>query len=283
MRVRLELLRVGHCRHCERIAHRGGRWRSVEFPAFCALILHPREGAILYDTGYAPRFLDATTPWPERLYRWATPPHLDADERLEAQLAARGLRPSDIRWCLISHFHADHIAGLRDLPAARFVCMREDHAALRAASRLRAVRNGWLQALLPDDFEARLRFADDLRRVAPPPAWRALGDDGHDLFGDGSLVAVPLPGHAPRQMGLRLTDQHDREVLLCADACWSRRAWRDRALPAWPARLAMHDWPTYVATIDRLRALAKATPELAIVPSHCTESVAAYRAAAEAT
>lgn len=281
MRVDLTLFDVGQCRHCERVTLAGGRWSSVAFPSMVALIVHPREGAILYDTGYAPHFIEATTGFPERLYRWATPVELPDAQRLEVQLAVHGVRPADIRWCLVSHFHADHIAGLRDLPNARFVCMREDLDAMRAMSRVRGLRNGWLPALLPHDFDARVRYAGDGVARALPAPWKTLGE-GFDLFGDGSLFAVPLPGHAPRQMGLCLRDAQDRAVLLCADACWSHLTFRERRLPTWPARLVTHDWPAYVRTVDCLHTLAVATPDVAILPSHCQASLDTYRAAASA-
>ena len=278
MRVALTLLDVGQCRHCERVTLAGGRWRNVAFPSMVALIVHPTEGAILYDTGYAPRFKDATARFPERLYRWVTPVALPPALRLEVQLAAHGLRPSDIRWCVVSHFHADHIAGLRDLPNARFVCMREDLDAMRVMSRITGLRNGWLPALLPDTFDARVRYAGDGVARALPAPWTALGE-GIDLFGDGSLFAVALPGHAPRQLGLCLRDAQDRAVLLCADACWSHRSFREHRLPTWPARLVTHDWPAYVRTVERLHLLATTAPDVAIVPSHCRESIAVYRGA----
>ena len=120
-RVEVHLLRVGHCRHCERLACTAGRWRIIQFPAICALLVHPQHGAALFDTGYAERFFAATQPFPERLYRWITPMTLPPEETLTAQLARLGLRPADIRVSLISHLHADHIAGLRDLPQARFI------------------------------------------------------------------------------------------------------------------------------------------------------------------
>ena len=123
-RVQVHLLRVGHCRHCERMTYRAGRWRIIQFPSICALLLHPQQGVALFDTGYAERFFSATQAFPERLYRWITPMTLPPEETLTAQLARLGLRPADIRVCFISHLHADHIAGLRDLPQARFVLMR---------------------------------------------------------------------------------------------------------------------------------------------------------------
>jgi len=269
------LMRVGTCRHCERVARSGGSWRRVAFPSMCALIVHPTIGPILYDTGYAAHFLTATAAFPERLYRWITPMQLPAHETLAAQLARQGLSPADIRLCVISHFHADHVAGLRDLKNARFVCLRADYDAARPGSRLARVRKGLLTALLPDDFAARVQFADERHSLALPADLRPLGP-AIDLLGDGRIAAVRLPGHSAGQLGLLFTDANGRRVLLCADAAWHRRALTDGELPARVAGLVMHDWRHYLDTLQRLRTTAHSAPDLTIVPSHCMASIEAY-------
>jgi glyoxylase-like metal-dependent hydrolase (beta-lactamase superfamily II) len=275
-RVNLKLLAVGHCRHCERVTLVGGGLRAVTFPSICALIVHPRAGAILYDTGYAEHFLDATARLPERAYRWLTPMSLPAQDRLSVQLARRGVRLGDIRWCVLSHFHADHIAGLRDLPQARFIASRRDVDDLRSRSRLGGLLRGLLPALLPPDFDARLQFAETFPRRPPMAGWEALGD-GFALFGDDSVRAVRLPGHAPGHLGLLLRDEQDRQVLLCADAAWSRRAWQEQRLPSVLARPLLHDWQAYRNTLFTLQNLAARHTELAILPSHCQASLDDYQ------
>lgn len=278
-RVRVHLLSVGRCRHPEWITLRGGRWTSAEFPALAALILHPRHGALLYDTGYATHFASATAHFPERLYRWITPVELPHAQTLAVQLAAHGLAPGDIARVLISHMHADHIAGLRDLPRARFSALRDEVTALRRLGRLRGLTRAVLPALLPEDFGARLDVADDAPVRALGPHWQPFSH-GFDLLGDGSLLGVPLPGHSSAQMGVLLHDEDDRPLLLAADACWSARAWREQRLPSLFARPLMHDWRAYRATLAGLLAVAQRQPELLIVPSHCVETIAAYAPAA---
>ena len=275
VRVVVEPLTVGRCRHLERVARRGGRWRIVDFPALALLIRHPNRGAILVDTGYSDHFHAATASFPERLYRWTTPVTLPDGERLGAQLAARGLSTGDVRHCLVSHAHADHVAGLRDLPRARFACSRAERAWVGASSRVRGVSRGLLPALFPADFDDRLDLVDDAPGIRLHGPWAGLGP-ARDLFGDGSLLAVALPGHTPGQVGLLLTDEHDRRVLFCADAAWSRHAWLERDLPSRLAGFLSADTGAYVRTIDRLAVLARAHPELVILPSHCTESLALY-------
>jgi glyoxylase-like metal-dependent hydrolase (beta-lactamase superfamily II) len=275
VRVNLQLLAVGHCRHCERVTMVGGGMRIITFPSICALIVHPREGAILYDTGYADHFLNATARLPERAYRWLTPVTLPAQDRLGVQLARLGVALGDIRWCVLSHLHADHIAGVRDLPAARFIASRQDVADLRSRSRLGGLLKGLLPKLLPPDFDSRLQYAEALPQRAPAAGWEALGD-GFDLFGDDSVLAVPLAGHTPGHLGLLLRDQQDRRVLLCADAAWSRRAWQEQRLPSLLARPLVHDWQAYQRTLHTLHELAARHSELAILPSHCQASLDEY-------
>ena len=70
------------------MARRGAGFCPAEFPALVGLILHPTEGAILFDTGYDPAFFTATHAMPERLYRWVTPVKLKHGEAVSAQLVA---------------------------------------------------------------------------------------------------------------------------------------------------------------------------------------------------
>ncbi len=278
-RIEVHLLQVGHCRHPEWITLRGGRWSAAEFPSLSALLIHPSRGALLYDTGYATHFDAATRPFPERLYRWITPVQLAPEHTLAQQLARRGIALSDIVRVLISHLHADHVAGLRDLPRARFTALRAEIAQLARLGRLRALTHALLPALLPEDFAERLDYADDAPLRELGPLWSPFAH-GFDLFGDGSLVAVPLPGHSSAQMGLLLRDQHDRPVLLAADACWSARAWREQRMPSLLARPLMHDWHAYRATLAGLLAVAQRQPDLLIVPSHCGATLTGFAPAA---
>jgi glyoxylase-like metal-dependent hydrolase (beta-lactamase superfamily II) len=126
---------------------------------------------------------------------------------------------------------------------------------------------------------ARLQFFDDAPACALPAPYAAFGD-GFDLFGDGSVRIVSLPGHAAGHVGLLFADGRG-DVLLIADAAWSSAAVRDGVSP--PALVTgwLGDTATYRATIAKLHALRLAAPELRIVPSHCREWRPAAQAARE--
>lgn len=274
----LHLLRVGACRHLECMAARGGRWARVEFPALCGLIHHPEHGWMLYDTGYADHFFSATAQWPERLYRTALPVELPANEVLPTQLARFGLTPADIGVVIVSHYHGDHIAGLRDFPHARFIALAADteHFGNRIGRRWRATLGGHLPGLLPPDYFARVSAADDCPKYELP-RWLAPFTQGFDLLGDGSLIGVPLAGHSHGQLGLFLEDAGGRPAFLVADACWSLPALREGRMPASPAMLINAERRRYVSTFEGLAAIARCEPAVALLPSHCPVAWQEYR------
>jgi len=103
---------------------------------------------------------------------------------------------------VLSHFHADHTAGLRDFPNATILYEREAYTAFKYLGLLASVKSGCLPGLLPDDFEERSAFIDETPRRRLPGDFPFVM--GYDLFGDGSLIAIDLPGHAAGQIGLFL-------------------------------------------------------------------------------
>jgi glyoxylase-like metal-dependent hydrolase (beta-lactamase superfamily II) len=260
------------------VAARGARLARVDFPSYCGLLQHPQHGWMLYDTGYSEHFFTATERFPERLYRSMLPVQLPAGECLLAQLAARGLAADDIGHIIISHYHGDHVAGLRDFPRARYVALRADSDQLLGLRRKRwqATVHGQLPGLLPDDFLARLKHADD-SPTRSLPAWMAPFDSGLDLFADGSLLGVPLPGHSQGQLGLYITDAEGRPVLLAADACYSLPACREDRMPPAPTLwFSSADARAYRSTFTALGALSRREPALAILPSHCSAAREAF-------
>lgn len=262
------VLDTGYCLASERHLIRGGHRRTVACHAIVALLGHPRHGWTLWDAGYAPRLLAATRRFPYALYRRATPLHLRPELAVAAQLGRRGLAPRDIRRIIISHFHADHVAGLRDFPAAEPIATRAAYDDVATRRGLRALRRGFIPALLPGDFRARAT-------LLPPftgPPLPALGPT-HDLFGDGAALLVALPGHARGQIGL-LARTARGPVLFAADGCWLSRSVRERRPPGRLTHLFVDDPRAVRATIERLHAFARARPEVAIVPSHCPEAFA---------
>lgn len=263
----ITLLDTGYCLASEATVIRGGSRRPIACHAPVALLGHPTRGWTLFDTGYAPRLLDATRRWPFSLYRRMTPLRLNPRLAVAAQLPALGLAPADIRRVVVSHFHADHVAGLRDFPHAELIASHAAWDDARARQGLRALLRGVVPALIPPDFAARARLITRF----DGPILPALGPT-HDLFGDGSALLVPLPGHARGQLGLLARGERG-DLLLAADGCWLSRSYRERRPPPARANLIADDPRALRDTIGRLHDFARARPDVAIVPTHCAEAL----------
>lgn len=262
------ILDTGHCLAHEHVLIQGGARKEVACHSIVALLGHPSAGWLLWDTGYAPRMLEATQHFPYWLYRLVTPLRLRPELAVAAQLPRLGLQPADIRRVVISHFHGDHLAGLRDFPHSRYVTLPEAYASVAHRSGLAAVRRAFIPSLLPAGFDRRLA---PVTRFDGPPL-PALGPT-HDLFGDGSALLVRLPGHARGQVGLLATTNRGR-IFFVADSCWLARSVRDDRTPSRLAGLIADDTTAVRATIGQLHAFAQAWPDVLIVPSHCPETFA---------
>lgn len=272
--VQLSILSAGYCLHPERLTLRGGSLKPVEFPAGYALIRHPLLGPILFDTGYSARFFQETASLPASLYRRITPVVYSEEESAVRHLADNGIAPEDVRYIVLSHFHADHVGGVRDFPQAQYIYLRKSYDAVSSLGPVRATKAGFLPGLLPEDFNPRSLPVDEYSAKRPLPPGLPFSE-AYDLLGDGSLLAVELSGHAAGMIGIFVsTSEHD--YLLCADTVWSSRAFLENRRPHPAAGLIMSSRSEYIENFERLRQIHERFPEIRIVPSHCREALARW-------
>lgn len=174
---------------------------TIELPVSCALIRHP-QGNVLFDTGCSPEAAaDPEGRW-GGLARVMTPIFAEQDT-VVPQLAGLGLRPDDIDIVVCSHLHPDHCGCNEAFRHARIMC----HAAELEAAKAEASEK---QGYLPKEWDQPNGFS--------------TFEGKHDLFGDGRVLLVPLPGHTPGTTGALVQLGRDGRVLLAADAAPMRSA-----------------------------------------------------------
>lgn len=162
-------------------------------------VIEHRDGLVLFDTGQDRASVIDPDYFPSgvtgALYRRLAKFDISADDTLTAGLNRLGYRPTDVGVAILSHLHQDHIGGLAELPGARIhVSQAEWDTMAEPRAELAGVMRNHID--LPG-----LTWT----KVTPgPTADRALEPFtvSHDLFGDGSLVLVPTPGHTPGSMSL---------------------------------------------------------------------------------
>lgn len=181
-----------------------GRVGDWEVPVGAFLVEHER-GTAVFDTGMHPELMTDTSRL--GLSDMLFEVDLGADGLLGARLRAAGVDPAEVDLAVLSHLHFDHAGGLVEVPEARAVVQREEWAAGEDPVLIE------LGVYQPDDF----RTGHDVELV----------DGRHDLFGDGSVVAVPTPGHTAGHQSLLV----EGRMLLVGDACYCRLALDEEVLP----------------------------------------------------
>jgi glyoxylase-like metal-dependent hydrolase (beta-lactamase superfamily II) len=268
----VRLLSAGFCLHPEFMSIRGGGWKPCRFPAGFLYLRHSRHGHVLFDTGYSDHFRTETASFPNLLYAKLMPPCFEAADRACDQIERMGVRASEVGTVVLSHFHADHIAGLRDFPKAKIVASRSGYAAMRQAFGISGLLNGLLPGLMPSDADDRICFTDAFAAASLPPALTDFGP-ARDLFGDGSALIVDLPGHSTGQIGLYLPETPQGALFFVADAAWSQEAIADLRPPPRLVTAMLGETDTYRRTLANLHRLQHALPDLAIRPAHCRNDV----------
>ena len=198
--------------------------RRVSLPVFAYLVEHP-HGLLLVDTGW-PRAISPAGIYDSTAVRKVLPgplaafyrPTLPAGEAVHEQLAALGYRPEDLDCVILTHLDPDHVAGLRHLRGAKRIVLPEDEYfwTCRTVYKARQPQSLWI-----DEPIERVYY----RGAADAPNRWAI-----DLFGDGSLLLVNVPGHTDGQAAVLLR-QGGKFVLLTADAAFSPRNWKENITP----------------------------------------------------
>nr|WP_316656347.1 MBL fold metallo-hydrolase [uncultured Gellertiella sp.] len=236
----------------ERLVLAGGSRRRIPIAVRYGVWDHPEPGLTLIDTGYGP---EVTQPPGGRLilrlYSFLLGPTLRPADAPSSVLARSGRLPSDVKTVILTHFHADHVARLKEFPEARIIGCGKGYARLRSLSRAGQLHQGFFRELMPEDFEDRFRgfetfpFSD----YPLPGGCRALTEDG-------SLLAVPLPGHAIGHHGL-FWPKLPVPLLYAADVQWLWQAIAEDRPPGYPARLVYADPETAKQSSDVVRSFAR--------------------------
>lgn len=263
-KVKLYLNYAGYCVAKESEVIQGGKSENVQFNALWGLIEHPEKGWILYDTGYTRRFHRATSWFPNKIYALLSPVVINEQDEVKAQLQRAGIAAEDIRHIIVTHFHADHVGGLRDFPNATFYASRQALDYTLGLSSLTAFSKGVLKDLLPKDLKQRTVCIDEACEKLDDPIF------GHkyDLFGDDSLHIYELPGHAAGQIGVML-ETEQKPYFLVADACWVKRSYEEVIPPNPIVILFFHSWTQFKRTLQQMHDYHVAHPNTLLVPTHC--------------
>ncbi|MCM0605738.1 MAG: MBL fold metallo-hydrolase [Xanthomonadaceae bacterium] len=269
----IRILTAGSCQEVEKVTYCNGQFKKITFPSSVAVIEHPSEGIILFDTGYSEHFKKATAHFPEKLYALVTPTEIDENTTAVAQLKSQGISVRDVRHIILSHLHADHVAGLKDFPHSKIWSDVGAFQTLKQKSRISRLRKAFLTDLIPADFEARTQ---DFQSISRSISISELSGDwqGHDLFGDESVIAIPLPGHALGHYGLFVRSKTGKPAFFLGDAAWLTKALKENCPPLPLAGIIMDSFREYKSTLGKLsKTYNQCSNQVAFIPCHCSDAI----------
>ncbi|MCF8253744.1 MAG: MBL fold metallo-hydrolase [Bacteroidia bacterium] len=254
----------GYCLAKAHHAVKGDDNINIKFHALFGLIQHPEMGWILFDTGYTDRFFKATDSFPNKLYALITKVTIEKKDEVKQQLKSYGILPEEIKHIIISHFHADHIGGLKDFENATFYCSQTAYQQVKKINNLLSFSKGILKYLIPHDIEKRLKFIETICE----PEMDDIFGKRYNLFNDDSIYVYELPGHAAGQIGIYL-QTNKAKYFLIADACWDERAFKILAFPHPIVRSFFDSWKDYKNIIQKIKRFHEKNTDVIIVPTHC--------------
>jgi len=188
---------------------------KLQFVFSCYLVKHGDE-YLLWDTGHA-----------------MTTPNVAPKVSLVDQMAKIEVKPAQIKYVGISHYHGDHTGQIASFPKATLLIGAKEWEAISSPKPAEGV-----------NFKPFESWIKGESKVEPVPTDK-------DVFGDGTVILLRTPGHTPGHSSLLVKLPQMGPVILSGDAVHFRENYDSDGVPWFN-----FDRAQTVASIERLKKIA---------------------------
>ncbi len=188
---------------------------KIQFVFSCYLVKHGDQ-YLLWDTGHS-----------------MTAPNVAPKVSVVDQLAQLGVKPEQIQYVGISHYHADHTGQVASFPQSMLLIGKGDWDAITSPKPAAGV-----------NAPPFAHWISGGGKVEPLPTDK-------DVFGDGTVLILNTPGHTPGHHGLLVKLKEKGNVLITGDLVHFRENYDGNGVPWFNASRA-----DSLASIDRFKKLA---------------------------
>jgi glyoxylase-like metal-dependent hydrolase (beta-lactamase superfamily II) len=253
-KIRFSLIETSSIYASEALVFKGGRLKKRRIVHGAVYIEHPK-GNLLFDAGLGenidktyseemPRFSRLFFKYKMKRSAWAT--------------LKDSQKEGTVKYIIPSHLHWDHSGGIKDFPAA-IVMVPEDekHEADTDKNKL--------GTYFRSDFNGDVKW----KFIQFKDSAYEFSEKSLDVFGDGSLILVPLPGHTCGSTGLFINLPSGKRYFFTGDLTWAAEAFDRKAPKHFFPRKIVDKNPVLV--LDQIKKIAdwkKDHPEVILVPAH---------------
>jgi N-acyl homoserine lactone hydrolase len=193
---------------------------KVQIPVGFFLIRHPK-GDVLFDCGNNDKIITDPDYWGP--FVKALDPGRSPDIAIDAQLSKINVKPSDIKYVVLGHFHVDHAGNIGKFLDSTFVFQRDE------------IRNafwpapGYATFFISDDFSMLRNSVGG----GMPSKYKSIELDGDlDLFGDNSIYIHRTVSHTPGSQIMVVRLPKTGTVVLTSDAVYLQENLDKNILPS---------------------------------------------------
>ncbi len=238
----------------------GFTWPSWKMVTPGLLVQHP-NGALLIDAGFSSHTREEAEelPFPRKQMFQGMFGDGKGMTFPPQALKQAGVEPSALKWLAFTHLHVDHFGGVVELPGVKVLLSPGELDFVKAHA------NQSQTVFLP----AQVRAAQD--RTEPlkfEPIPYETFPERADVFGDGSVVFVKLPGHTAGHVGAFVNLSESLRLFYVGDAVMHTVAVEQGLTKSLMFSVADLDKAQADLSVGELKAFHEAAPEVTLLPAH---------------
>lgn len=252
----LSIIKTAEWRSLEAFLYSGGSWTTTRVGAHSVILVRHPLGTILFDSGLGRNIKEQFL---ESMPFWLKPFMAYEDHQPAKDLLENDTEAPPVQIIILSHLHWDHVSGIEDFQNIEVWTTKEEYE--------------W--AMEPGTPEGPYITS---QRARDDVTWRFIEFESGvyenftqslDIFRDGSIILVPLPGHGQGAIGMFLNLRSGKRLFFTGDTTWALEGFQIPAHKFWVSSLlADHNRGEIEQSILKVHRLMQEYPEMIIVPAH---------------
>ncbi|MGL1889715.1 MAG: MBL fold metallo-hydrolase [Reichenbachiella sp.] len=253
----LSIIETGFAKTPEAFVFRGGSLFKVRKLSHVAILIQHPKGTFVFDTGLGSeikgQFHDHFSFLDRQLFNFTK---LNS---LKETLISNNFDTASIDFIIPTHLHFDHASGIEDFSKATIWTTKEEYD---HAFSPEAIPPAFIKEQYDADF-IKWKFMDFSNTDYE------IFKESYDVFNDGTVVLVKLPGHTKGSVGMFVNLKSGKRYFFTGDLTWAAEAFiKPAEKHAIPRKKVDGDREKVKESIVMIHHLSKKKPEIKIVPAH---------------